>query len=347
MAGGREWTQVRLTCVPFSSALDRSANAPIRFRSASQLPRPDHDRDPGGNLGVEIGSFTSGLLTGLREGVEAALIVSIVLAYLVRTGNGRHASKIWLGAGAAVAVSVAAGAALFLTVGELQDPYEQLLEAGAMLIAASVVTWMLFWMRRQSMNVAGELRAAVDRVLTSGSVWGLALLAFVAVIREGIETSLFLVGQATAAGSSPGVGAASIVGGAVVGLFIAVAIGYGFFVGSRRINLGTFFRWTGVALVFIAAGLVSAAVHELIEIGVISFGTAVAFDISALLPHDEASGNVLGMLLRALFGYTSQPEIAVLGAWAAYLVVVLPTYLRPYRPPIMPSERTPAAGRAG
>jgi high-affinity iron transporter len=296
---------------------------------------------------VDLGSFTSGLLTGLREGVEAALIVSIALAYLVRTGNGRHAWKIWLGAGGAALVSVGVGAALFVTVGELREPYEQLFEAGAMLLAASVVTWMLFWMRRQAMNVAGELRAAVDRVLTGGSVWGLTLLAFLAVIREGIETSLFLVGQATAAGTSSSTGAVSIVLGALVGLLIAVAIGYGFFVGSRRINLGTFFRWTGVALVFIAAGLVSAAVHELVEIGAITVGASVAFDISAVLPHDEASGNILGMLLRALFGYTSQPEIAVLAAWAAYLFVVLPAYLRPYHPKLVPSERNPAPGRAG
>lgn len=274
---------------------------------------------------MDFGFLTTGLLTGLREGVEAALIVSIILAYLARTGNQRFFGRIWIGAGAAVALSVAIGVVLLVTIGGFEEPAEQIFEGFAMLIAASVVTWMLFWMRRTAANVRGELEAGVDRALTEGGVFGLAILAFTAVIREGIETSLFLLGQATAAGSA----ATSTLVGAVIGLAIAVVIGYALYRGARVINLRTFFMWTGVALIFIAAGLLSHATHEFVEVGWISFGTATAFDISGILPHE---GNLLGEMLRAVFGYTSRPEWITFLVWLGYIVVVLTLYLRPVRP---------------
>ncbi len=285
---------------------------------------------------MDVGSLTSGLLTGLREGVEAALIVSIILAYLARTGNRRHFGRILAGTAAAVALSLAAGTALFLTIGELGTPYEQLFEAGTMLVAAAVVTWMLFWMRRQSASVRSELHAAVDKVLTESGALGLALLAFTAVIREGLETALFLVGQAASADA----GAGSVLLGASLGVAIAVVLGVGFYRGARLIDLRTFFRWTGIALIFIAAGLLSRAMHELIEIGWIGVGTQTAFDISAILPHKAMDGApagailVAGEFLRALLGYTSQPEITTFVVWAGYVVVVLLLFLRPVAPAV-------------
>jgi high-affinity iron transporter len=280
---------------------------------------------------VDFGAFFSGLLTGLREGVEAALIVAIILAYLVKTGNARYARQIWVGAGAAIVLSLAVGVGLFATVGGFEEPYEQIFEGITMLVAAAVVTWMLFWMRRQAANVKGELQASVDRALTEGSVWGLAFLAFTAVIREGIETALFLVGQVNSADES----APSILIGALVGLAVAVGIGYLFYQGSRRINLASFFRWTGVALIFIAAGLLSHAIHEFIEVGIITVGTQTAFDISAVLPHEEG----IGQFLRALFGYTSTPEVITFVVWLTYVVVALALFLRPVR-------RVPAPAKA-
>jgi high-affinity iron transporter len=210
-----------------------------------------------------------------------------------------------------------------------------------MILAASVVTWMLFWMRRQAASVKGELQSAVDRALDSGSVMALAVLAFIAVIREGIETSLFLTGQVAA--TSDDSGALSVLVGAFVGLAIAALLGVGFYHGSRRLNLATFFRWTGVALVFIAAGLLSHAVHEFIEIGVITIGTQTLFDISAILPH-EGDGSALGQMLRALFGYTSTPEVATFVVWLTYVVVVLALYLRPVKR--SPATAAPAPSRA-
>ncbi len=294
---------------------------------------------------MDLGSFISGLLTGLREGVEAALIVSIVITYLVKTGNGAHASKIWIGTGLAVVVSVAIGLVIFTTVGSLKEPYEQIFEGSTLLVAAGVVTWMLFWMRRQAAGVKGALQAAVDRVVAAGGAWGLALLAFTAIIREGVETSLFLVGQATSASTAFGSSsAASIVAGAFVGLGIAVVIGYALYRGSRRLNLAAFFRWTGIALVFIAAGLLSNAVHEFTEIGFLGSGpwTRAAFDLSGVLSHD----NGIGSFLRAIFGYSANPEILTFVIHVGYIVAVLALYLRP-TPPRTPATPTAApAGRA-
>jgi high-affinity iron transporter len=274
----------------------------------------------------DIGAFTSGLLIGLREGVEAALIVSIICAYLARTGNLGHLRRVGLGVAAAVVASAALGLVIFVTLGELRSPWEQVFEGTTMLLAAAVVTAMLFWMRRQASSVAGQLQRALERVLSTGGAWSLALLAFTAVIREGLETALFLVGQATAATTSAGgAGAASVLAGAAVGLAISVGLGYAFYRGSRRLNLGRFFRWTGVLLVFIAAGLLSSAVHEFVEIGWITLGAQTAFDISRTLSNDAGAG----LFLRALFGYSSTPEVAALAAWGSYLVVILSLYLRP------------------
>ena len=289
---------------------------------------------------MDAGFFTTGLLTGLREGVEAALIVSIVLAYLAKTGNQRFFGRIWAGVVAAIGVSVGLGLVLWVTIGGLEEPYEQVFEGLAMLLAAGVVTWMLFWMRRTSANIRGELHAGVDRALTEGGAWALSILAFTAVIREGIETSLFLLGQVTAATDAE-VGALSTLVGAVIGMVIAVGIGYAFYRGAQVINLRTFFRWTGIALIFIAAGLLSHAVHEFVEIGLITFGTSTAFDISSVLPHEgEGFLATIGQLLRALFGYSSNPEWVTLITWLVYVVVVMFLYLRPLKP----VEAKPVAG---
>jgi high-affinity iron transporter len=300
---------------------------------------------------LDFGFLTTGLLTGLREGVEAALIVSIILAYLAKTGNARYFGRIWVGAGAAVLVSIVAGVILWITLDGLEGAAGQIFEGVATLLAAAVVTWMLFWMRRTAANIRGELHAGVDRALVEGGIFGLSVLAFTAVIREGIETALFLLGQVTAA-SEANAGATSTLVGALIGILIAVGIGYAFYIGARVINLQTFFRWTGVALIFIAAGLLAYAVHEFVEAGVITVGTGTAFDISAVLPHSgdiSETGPILivGQLLRALFGYSSTPEWATLVAWLAYLAIVLPLYLRPVKPsaprPVQTEQPAPSA----
>jgi high-affinity iron transporter len=289
---------------------------------------------------VDFGSLTTGFLTGLREGVEAALIVSIILAYLAKTGNGRFAGPIWIGVGTAVLASLTIGIILFITVGGLPEPYEQVFEGVTLVVAAGVVTWMLFWMRRQAASVRGELQAAVARVLDHGGVVGLALLAFTAVLREGLETSIFLVGQVAAAAETSDGGPVAVLVGAILGLAAATGLGYGFYHGSRRINLARFFRWTGIALVFIAAGLLATAIHEFIEIGAIGIGTSTAYDLSGVL--SDRSG--IGAFLRALIGYRAAPEVLTLAVHLTYLVVVLGLYLRPLRVPVV-SRSEPTTAR--
>ncbi|MEO8251976.1 MAG: FTR1 family protein [Chloroflexota bacterium] len=295
---------------------------------------------------MDIGFLTTGLLTGLREGVESALIVSIILVYLARTGNTRHFGRIWVGAGAALALSVAVGAILWISIGGLKAPAEQYFEGSAMLLAAAVVTWMLFWMRRTAGNIKGQLQAGVDRALTDGNVWALSALAFTAVVREGVETSLFLLGQATAA-TTEHAAAGSTLLGACIGILIAVLLGYGFYRGAQVINLARFFRWTGIALVFIAGGLVSHAAHEFIAAGLIGIGTSTAFDISRLLSDAPETGHLFGQMLRAVFGYTATPEWTTLVTWIVYVVGVLTLYLRPMKPrtpaPISTSQPAPGA----
>ena len=290
---------------------------------------------------MDLGALTSGLLTGLREGVEAALIVSIVITYLVRTGRSEHIGRVWVGTGLAAVLSLIVGVVIYNTVGAFETPYEQIFEGTTLLIAAAVVTWMLFWMRRQSRSVKGELQAAVERAVAVGGSSGLALLAFTAVIREGLETSIFLVGQAT----SDRAEAAWILVGALAGLSIAVLIGYGFYRGSSRLNLASFFRWTGIALVFIAAGLLSHGIGEFVEIGALGNGpwTATAFDLSGLL-SDETG---VGSFLRAIFGYSAAPAVLTIAAHVGYLVAVLTLYVRPTRQPLPPpSSANPKAATA-
>jgi high-affinity iron transporter len=264
----------------------------------------------------------SGFLIGLREGVEAALLIGVSIAYLVGSGRRDRLSWIWLGTLAAILASLGVGALLVVTVGELPPPYEQAFEAGAMFVAAVIVTWMLFWMRRRSRTLRGELQAQLGRALDTDAPSWLAILAFVSVIREGIETVLFSFGQIAAAGSTPGA-VLDVVGGTAVGVAASAVIGYAIYRGSRRINLGTFFSWTGLLLVFLAAGLLSRGVHELVEIGVIPFGTQAAFDLAPLLP--DASG--LAVTLHALVGYVAQPEVVVVGAYVGYLVPVLVAFI--------------------
>jgi high-affinity iron transporter len=287
---------------------------------------------------VDLGALISGLLTGLREGVEAALIVSIVITYLVRTGRSNQVGRVWIGTGIAAALSLVVGVVIYNTVGAFDQPYEQIFEGTTLLIAAAVVTWMLFWMRRQARSVKGELQAAVDRAVAIGGSWGLAVLAFTAVIREGLETSIFLVGQATSNRAE----AVWILVGALAGLSTAVLLGYGFYRGSHRLNLASFFRWTGIALVFIAAGLLSHGIGEFIEIGALGNGpwTATAFDLRGLL-SDEAG---VGSFLRAIFGYSAAPAVLTIAAHVGYLVAVLVLYLRPTRPvPPAPNPTTATA----
>jgi len=202
-------------------------------------------------------------LVVLREGFEASLIVGIVLAFLDRTGRRDGFWPVWVGAGAALAISVAVGAVLFAVGAELEGSSEAAFEGATMLIAAGLLTWMIFWMRRQARTIRRELEAQVEHALASGSAFALALVAFVGVLREGVETALFLFG--TVEGSNKLVATTS----AAVGLAAAVTLGYLFYRGAARLNLRVFFTATSVLLLLFAGYLLAQGLHELSEAGVL------------------------------------------------------------------------------
>jgi high-affinity iron transporter len=261
--------------------------------------------------------MTAAFFIMLREGLEAALIVGIIGAYLTKIGRRDAVGSLWLGVAAAVAVSVAAGIAVFVTVGELPEVYQATFEAAAAILALAVVTWMLFWMRRQGRALKGELERGAAVALGRGSTTALAGLAFVAVVREGLETAVFLLAIVTSNGQP----AATLVG-ALAGLAVAVIIGWAIFRAGVRINLRRFFTATGVVLIFVAAGLTMSAVTELSSAGFVP-AAAPLFDFSRLLPESGA----VGSLLAGLFGYRETPTALQLAFYLVYLVPVLLLFL--------------------
>jgi high-affinity iron transporter len=254
-----------------------------------------------------------------REGLEASLIVGIVLAYLSKTGNRDSFRVIWAGTAAAVAISIACGAALFFTVGELEGRAEQIFEGVAMFSAVAVLTWMIFWMRKQAVNIKKHLEARLAGALAAGSAVGLASVVFFAVLREGWETALFLF--AISESSSP----LSTSVGAIIGLVVSITLGIALYMGSRRLNLRQFFTVTGVLLIVFAAGLLAHGVHEFQEAGLLPMTVEHVWDTNAVLSEDSRTGE----FLTALFGYNGNPSLLEVVAWASYLLLALGFFLRP------------------
>ena len=203
-----------------------------------------------------MGSF----VITLREGFEAALIVGLILAYLKKTGNLQHAREVWLGVGLAVAFSLLMGGILFATVGEVEGTAEQLYEGIAMILAAGVVTWMVFWMKKQARTIGAHLREQVSESLAVGGGFALAMVAFIAVAREGLETGLFLFASTEDAGPVLAISAA------IAGLVVAVGLGVAFYRGALKLDLRKFFLVTGVLVIAFAAWLIYGGLHEFGEL---------------------------------------------------------------------------------
>jgi len=263
------------------------------------------------------------LLIALREGLEAAIIVGIILAYLARTNNRSQFGSVWLGVGGAVALSVVAGAAIFVAVGEFSGKAEEIFEGLAMLTAVVVLSYMVIWMKRQSVNIRANLQAQVDAAVHGGSAMALALLSFVAVGREGIETVLFMF--AAVRTSTP---LESTIG-ASLGLIIAVVLGYAIYRGSNLINLRHFFNVTGVLLILFAAGLLAHGIHELEEAGIVPLIIEHVWDFNSVLNEMEG----IGSFLKALFGYNGNPSLVEIIAYVAYLTSALWYFLALQREP--------------
>ena len=248
----------------------------------------------------------SALVIALREGVEMTLIVGIVLAYLTRIGARRAHRFVWAGVGAAAIVSLAFLGVLNALNAEFKGTTEKIYEGATLLLAAAFLTWMILWMLERSRYLKTELQRGVQEALAAGgAVWGLFLLAFFTVAREGVETALLLF-------AAPGEGKLF---GAVVGFAIAIGIGVLIYVYGRRLDLARFFRVTGIMLIVFAAGLVTHGVHEFVEAGLA--GGPTLFDLSQVLPDSDG----VGAVLRTLIGYSADPTLLEGASWGGYFVL--------------------------
>ncbi|MFD9334998.1 iron uptake transporter permease EfeU [Streptomyces sp. NPDC060028] len=260
-------------------------------------------------------------LIGLREGLEASLVVCILVAYLVKTGNRRQLRPLWAGVAIAVAVSLAFGALLQFGSSTLTFQAKEALGGTLSVLSVALVTWMVFWMRRTARHLKSELQDKLDAALALGT-GALVVTSFFAVGREGLETSLFIwtAVQATDDGIRPLVGA-------LLGLAASVVLGWLFYKGALRINLAKFFRWTGAMLVVVAAGVLAYGIHDLQEADLLPGLHSLAFDISTTIPPDSWYGT----LLKGVFNFQPDPTVLQVIVWSLYLAPVMAFFLAPER----------------
>ena len=262
-------------------------------------------------------------LIGLREGLEAALVVGILVAHLVRTGRRDLLLRVWAGVAVAVVVSLAAGAALTFGPSGLSFEAQESIGGTLSIVAVGFVTWMIFWMARTARHLQGELEGRVTGAVERGG-WSLVVLAALAVGREGLETALFLWAAAEATGSST-----QPLTGGMLGIAVAVVVGVLVYRGAVQLDLRRFFTWTGALLVVVAAGVLSYGVHDLQEAGMLPGLDAIAFDVSSSVPPSSW----YGALLKGTVSFSPRTTWLELIAWLAYLVPVLVLFVLRVRRP--------------
>jgi high-affinity iron transporter len=274
-------------------------------------------------------------LIGLREGLEASLVVVILIAYLVKSGRTQLLPRIWAGIAVAVAISLAFGA--LLTWGPRQLTFETQEAIGGFLsiIAVGFVTWMVFWMARHARGLSGELRGKIDVAAEAGRA-SLAVVAALAVGREGLETALFLWAATQAATDNTGSSTSPLLG-ALLGILTAVAMGYAFYKGVLKINLSKFFTWTGAILIVVAAGVLAYGFHDLQEAGILPGLNNLAFDVSDTIEPSSW----LGTFLKGIFNFSPATTWLELAAWVLYVVPTLTIFLRRVRKPATTAAPAP------
>ncbi len=264
----------------------------------------------------------------LREGFEAALVVAILVAWVRRSGRLELRGPLWWGVAAAGVVSAGAGVAVHLSVEQLTGPDRMRAFAAISLVAVAVLTWMVLWMRRHAQGLRGELQSGLERAAASTTrdrvAWAVAAAAFLAVVREGLEASLFLLAVSTGAS-----GTAVLLGG-MAGLALAGTLGWLVMLGGMRLPLRQFFRVTGVVLIVFAAGLLARAVMFLQASGDLGSAVMSLYDLTGVAWLTQ--GTEAGRFLAALLGWDPRPSLEQTVLWLAYLVPVLALFLRPLRP---------------
>lgn len=269
-------------------------------------------------------------LVGLREGLEASLVVVILVAYLVKSGRRHLLGRIWLGVVAAIAISLAFGAALTYGPRGLTFEAQEAIGGTLSIVAVGFVTWMIFWMARSARSLSGDLKSHVDRAADASRA-SLVVVAMLAVGREGLETALFLWAATQAASSGEGSSSAPLIG-AGLGLLTAVVIACLLYRGALSLNLSKFFTWTGGFLIFVAAGVLAYGVHDLQESGVLPGLNSLAFDVSEQIPPSSW----IGTLLKGTFNFSPATTWFELVVWVAYVAIVLPMFIVRVRAPHPP-----------
>ncbi|MBK7819667.1 MAG: FTR1 family protein [Tessaracoccus sp.] len=253
-------------------------------------------------------------LIGLREGLEAALIVSILLAYLVKADRRHDLRYIWAGVGIAVGISLLFGAILTYGPKGLTFEAQEIIGGTLSIVAVGFVTWMILWMATAARGLSATLRSSVDGATKP---WSLTVVALLAVGREGLETALFIWAATQAAARDTGATFQPLLG-ALLGIVVAVVLGYLIYRGALRINLSKFFTWTGAFLIVVAAGVLAYGVHDLQEAGVLPGLHTIAFDVSHVITLDS----VLGTVLKGVFNFSPVTTVLEATVWVAYVVVV-------------------------
>jgi len=271
--------------------------------------------------------FASNALIGLREGLEAALVVVILVAFLVKTQRRWALRYVWSGVAIAVLLSVGIGAVLTFGTRQLSFEQHELIGGSASILAVAFVTGMVFWMRTAARTISGQLKGKLDRALDIGPL-AVALVGFLGVGREGLETAIFFYATTQAAGQ----GTSQPLVGFVVGLLAAVVLGVLIYKGAVRIDLGAFFRWTGILLVIVAAGILGYGLHDLQEGAFLPGLNTLAFDVSQVIDP----GSWYATLLKGIFNFTPSTTVLQAVAWVLYVGVVLTLFLRPQRTPVSP-----------
>jgi high-affinity iron transporter len=261
----------------------------------------------------------STFIIALREGLEAALIVGILVAYLVKSDQRGLLRALWSGVALAVTASLAFGAFLSYTSAELTDKGEELFAGTTSFVAVGLVTWMVFWMKRAARGLRDELHGKAEVAVTSGAL-SMATLSFFAVAREGLETSLFLYTNFKTVGAF-----STATLGLVLGLALAIGLGYGIYNRAVKINLGKFFTYSGVALIVVAAGVLSYGIHEFQEFGILPGPDAFAWDVTSWMPKES----FVAALLGGTIGFDTTTSWLQLFIWVGYLGLTISAYLSP------------------
>ena len=265
--------------------------------------------------------FLANLLIALREGLEAALVVSIIVAYLVKADRRDALPKLWLGVGLAALIPLVAGAIMTWGPKTLTFQAQEILGGTLSFVAVGMVTWMIFWMGKNARELKGELEGSLSKSLSAGSSgWGVVWIAVVAVGREGVETALFVWATVRSSIESSTM---QTTAGVVTGLALAIVLGVLIYQGAVRINFRIFFATTGYFLVVVAAGIVAYGVGDFQEAGVLPGIMSHAWDLSAHLPDSTSPLYWLYVLLQAMFQLNLQPTVLQVVGWCLYIVPVL------------------------